>query len=198
MSPSTAICHDGLSFEVWDGVYEPAEDSFMLLEAALAGAPGPKAVLEIGTGCGLVAIMLARAGCPLVVATDLAPQAIGCAKANAKRLAPRVHFLASDMFSAVKGSFDLVVFNPPYLPVERGGSEDVAWAGGKTGRDLIDRFLAGVAPHLREGGSALLVQSSLDGLDRSRRMAAEMGLEFDALDRESFFFESLYVVRLSR
>lgn len=198
MSPTTAIHHDGLPFEVWDGVYEPAEDSFMLLGAALAAGPRPRAALEIGTGCGLIATMVARAGCPLVVATDISPQAIRCASANAKRLAPGVHFIASDLFSAIRRSFDLVLFNPPYLPVERAASEEVAWAGGKTGRDLIDRFIAGVTPHLRKGGSALFVQSSLDGPDRSRAMATEAGLGFDVLDRESFFFESLYVIRLSR
>jgi len=198
MTPTTAICHDGLSFEVWDGAYEPAEDSFMLLGAALAVAPRPGAALEIGTGCGLVAIMLVRAGFHFVVATDVSAQAIRCARANASRLAPDVHLVASDVFSAIKGSFDLVLFNPPYLPVETGGSEEVAWAGGGTGRDLIDRFIAGVAPHLRKGGCALLVQSSLDGLGRSRTMATQAGLGFHVLERESFFFESLYVVRLSR
>ncbi len=168
----------------------------MLLRSALD--LHPDRALDVGTGCGLIAINLSRAGCPFVVGTDVSLHAIQCARANARTLAPRVRFVLTDLFSGLRGSFDLVTFNPPYLPVEGGGIEHTSWAGGKQGRNLIDPFIRGVSRHLSMHGSALLVQSSLNLLDLSRAIAAEAGLGMAVVAQESFFFEKLYVVRLSR
>ncbi len=168
----------------------------MLLEAAKERAPA--SVLDVGTGCGLASIVLSRAGCPLTVGTDISIDALRCAMANASRLAPETRFVLCDIFSAIKGRFDLILFNPPYLPVEAGGLEHVAWSGGASGRRLIDRFIGAVGSRLAPGGSALFVQSSLNDLDRSLDAAVRVGLRPRILSRESFFFEKLYVIELSR
>ena len=196
MTPIRTFRHEDLAFEIYDDVYEPAEDSCMLLEAALD--TGPARALEIGTGCGLTAINLSRECCPFVVGTDISPAAIRCARSNASRFAPDVHLILSDILSAIRGCFDLIAFNPPYLPVEGGGVEHISWSGGAGGRDLIDRFIREVPPHLSNGGCALLIQSSLNDLDRSRSIAAEMDLRLEVLNRKSFFFETLYLVKISR
>ena len=188
--------HDGREFEVWEGVYEPAEDSFMLLAEALRH-PRPRMV-EVGTGCGLIAIQLSKSIGSPVVATDISGLAIRCARNNATKHSARVEFLLGDLLSPLLGTFDIVLFNPPYLPVEPSGSEERSWAGGREGREITDRFLGQLDRHLSPDGLALLVQSSLNDLGKTRSVAGEEGFRARVLSRERFFFETLYVVRLER
>jgi release factor glutamine methyltransferase len=188
--------HDGREFEVWEGVYEPAEDSFMLLNEALSH-PRPRTV-EIGTGCGLIAITLSKGSGSRVVATDSSSKAVQCARANAARLSADIQFILGDLLRPIKGCFDLILFNPPYLPVYETGPEEPSWAGGTEGREVMDRFIAQVGKHLSSDGLVLLVQSSLNDLGKTRAMAAREGLRVNVLSRESHFFETLYVVSLER
>ncbi len=177
-------------------MYEPAEDSYMLLESALE--LDPARTLDLGTGCGLTAIMISKSGCMFVVATDVSPQALGCARENANGLGSGINLVRADLFSGIKGRFDLVTFNPPYLPVEPGGMEHPSWAGGPEGRYFIDRFIRGLESHLSEDGRGLMVHSSLNDLPKTRRMASKEGLKIRTVASESFFFETLRVLELSR
>jgi hypothetical protein len=64
----------------------------------------------------------------------------------------------------------LILFNSPYLPSEKDEIThwiDYAWAGGKGGRDVIDRFIASASRYLRPSGRVLLVQSTLSGVDET-------------------------------
>ncbi len=192
----TKTIHEGREFEIWEGVYEPAEDSFMLLAEALHHSPSR--ALEIGTGCGLIAISLSKAGYPSVLATDVSATAIRCARANAKRLSAEVRFLLGDLLSPLRGSFDLILFNPPYLPVDRGGLEEQSWAGGSKGREVVDRFLCQIDERLSPDGLALFVQSSHNDLSATEKMAAREGFGVSILSREQFFFETLHVIGLRR
>lgn len=159
----------------------------------------PKAALEIGTGCGVVAIALSRGGCPKVVATEVSLPTIAAAARNVRELAPRVHLILCNLFDGVGATFDLVVFNPPYLPVERGDGEELSWAGGiPRGRRLIDRFVAEVPNHLTHDGKALLVQSSLNDLEATEALTTGVGLRTTILEEQSFFFETLYLIELSK
>jgi release factor glutamine methyltransferase len=196
MMDMRTFTHDGREFEVWEGVYEPAEDSFMLLAEALRH---PRSrMVEVGTGCGLIAIQLSKSVGSPVVATDVSRVAIRCARNNATKHCARVEFLLGDLLSPLLGTLDLVLFNPPYLPVEPAGSEERSWAGGKGGREVIDRFLGQLGRYLSPDGLALLVHSSLNDLDKTKAVAGEEGFRVRVLSRERFFFETLYVVGLER
>jgi release factor glutamine methyltransferase len=72
-------------------------------------------VLDMGTGSGVSGLLAARAGSD-VVAVDINPEAVACARANAERngLAERITFLHADLFQAVEGDFDLIIFDPPF------------------------------------------------------------------------------------
>jgi len=183
-----------MELRVDPGVYEPAEDSQMILGAAMDYRP--RSALELGTGCGLAAIALSKTGCQFVLATDVSIEAIRCAGNNARKYAPRLHLLLCDLFGGIDRRFDLVLFNPPYLPVEATAGEEVYWAGGPRGRLLIDRFICSVDHYLSEDGRALLLQSSLNELELSHQLAAEKGLQSTLISSRKFFFEELHVLEL--
>jgi len=115
-------------------VYAPAEDTQLVLEGLKVRA-GERAV-ELGTGRGDIALELARRGAR-VEATDVNPAAVAVASARAQAEGLPVRFFVGDLFAPCKGAFDLVVFNPPYLPT--GPQDRVA---GALNAALFDRLRA--------------------------------------------------------
>lgn len=174
-------------------VYQPAEDTYLLLRAALAEARPADRVLEIGCGSGFISQELALRAKRLL-ATDINPHAVRAAWARG------VEVIRADLLRGIKGKFDLILFNAPYLPTqpqERTGQWiDYALDGGENGRQTVDRFIEDLAEHLRPGGSALLLISSLTGLAEVQRTAEAAGLAAEVVAEEGCFFERLYVLRL--
>ncbi|XP_038200271.1 methyltransferase N6AMT1 isoform X1 [Arvicola amphibius] len=134
-------------------VYEPSEDTFLLLdalEAAAAELAGVEICLEVGAGSGVVSAFLASMIGPqaLYMCTDINPQAAACtletAHCNRVHLQPIITDLVQGLLPRLKGKVDLLVFNPPYVvtPPEEVGSHGIeaAWAGGRNGREVMDRF----------------------------------------------------------
>jgi release factor glutamine methyltransferase len=168
--PIKTFQYNGLTIELHPEVYEPAEDTFQLLEAASV-KKGDK-ILEIGTGCGLISLDCARSGAQ-VVCTDINPYAVKLALRNCVRnrsmLMGSMEVRLGDLFSAVKTNevFDIVIFNPPYLPTcpeeKIGGTGwfDVATDGGVDGLTATKRFIDGIHKHLHKHGHAYFVFSSL-------------------------------------
>ena len=120
--------------------------------------------MEIGTGPGRIAAALVK-DCD-VVATDINPHAVFCAQQKG------VEVVRSDLFSGIRGAFDLVLFNPPYLPTQPEERIDdwleYALDGGATGRAVIGRFADEVREVLAPSGRILLLLSSLTGLGEIR------------------------------
>jgi release factor glutamine methyltransferase len=177
----------------FDEVYPPAEDTFLLLRAALSEARPEDRVLEIGCGSGLISQEL-KPRVARLLATDINPHASRAARARG------VEVIRADLFAGIKGSFDLILFNAPYLPThpeERTGHWiDRALDGGESGRETVDRFIAGLSGYLVPGGRALLLISSLTGLAGVQEAAAAAGLSAEVVAEEGCFFERLYVLRL--
>lgn len=178
-----------------DEVYEPAEDTHLLLRAALEEVSAEDVVLEMGAGRGLVSkslVPLARR----VIATDINPGAVRLLRREG------IDTVRSDLFTGIRSRFDLVLFNPPYLPT---GEEEVlegwlnrAFDGGCTGRDTINRFLEELGDHLNAGGGrALLLVSSISDPSEVTQKARREGLEVEVVASEKYFFEELLVLRLS-
>ena len=174
-------------------VYQPAEDTYLLLRAAQCEARPADGVLEIGCGSGFVSQELALRAKRLL-ATDINPHAVRAAKARG------IEVIRADLFRGIKGEFDLILFNAPYLPTEpaerTGQWIDYALDGGENGRQTVDRFIEDLAVHLRPGGRALLLISSLTGLAKVQRTAKSAGLTAQVVAEEGCFFERLYVLRL--
>lgn len=184
--------YGGREFLVLPGVYEPAEDTFLLADH-LRVREGER-VLELGTGCGILAVLAAERG-GRVLATDVSEEALRCAWLNAWKngVGERVELRKGNLFEPVGSSrFDLILFNPPYLPEE--GEGDPRWSGGEDGREVLDPFLSALPSHLSKGGRSLFVQSSLSGVEETFRRAEEGGLRVTVLSRLKLPFEELLVM----
>ncbi|HEX8073564.1 MAG TPA: HemK2/MTQ2 family protein methyltransferase [Thermoleophilaceae bacterium] len=165
------------------GVFRPRSDSWMLTESVRELSPRPGSeLLDLCTGSGVVAIGAARLGLR-ATAVDVSRRSVLTVRLNARLngVAGRVRALRGDLFERLPGrSFDLIASNPPYVPSgdrlpTRGPSR--AWEAGPDGRVVLDRICAQAPARLRPGGTLLLVQSSLCGVDETLDRLARAGLD---------------------
>jgi len=182
-----------IDIEVEEDVYNPSDDSYLLLNCVEV-APG-ESFLEMGTGSGLIALHAAKLGAK-VTAADVNPRAVECARRNAARNGIRLQVVRSDLFDKVTGSFDVIAFNPPYLPGTASSTSWVekAWAGGEEGSEMALMFLGSAWKHLAPGGRIFMVLSSVGGL-MSLLKAARERYESEMLEEKHMFFESIYAYR---
>ncbi|RJS83116.1 methyltransferase domain-containing protein [Candidatus Bathyarchaeota archaeon] len=196
------IYYDGHPLLVHNQVYEPAEDSFLLADN-LRLTPCSK-VLDLGSGCGIIAVKAAELGCE-VVAVDINPYAVYCVKKNAELLGlrDRIEVLRTDLFASFRLGrvFDVVIFNPPYLPTsdfKLGGWLEKAWDGGKSGREVIARFVDEVGDYLKDGGEVFMVQSSLSKVEETLKQFREKGFKPKILVKIDFDFETLFLINAKK
>jgi len=189
-------------FEICENVYEPAEDSYLFAEN-LVVSEGER-VLDLGTGCGILGVLAAK-NASEVVAVDVNPYAIRCAKQNAlaNSVVGKMSFVQADLFTAFRGTavFDSILFNAPYLPAENTEQASWlgrAWAGGPTGRQIIDRFISEAPNHLKRAGKILLMQSSLAGTEETLARFAENHMNLKVIAKLALpFFETLVLIEAS-
>jgi release factor glutamine methyltransferase len=150
-------------FYVDDRVLIPRPETELLVEAALEHAPRGGRVIDIGSGSGCIAITIERERPDLHVASvDRSVEALAVASINRERLQSRVTLAASDLLSAIDGTFDVIVSNPPYVPL--GEYEElavevriheprIALTPGPTGMEIIEQIFdqarVRLAPHGR-------------------------------------------------
>jgi release factor glutamine methyltransferase len=186
-----------------ENVYEPAEDSFLLAEN-LDVKEGER-VLDMGTGCGILGIIAAKKA-SIVVALDVNPYAVRCAKENAQRnnIRCKMAFIQGDLFTPLseKAKFDVILFNAPYLPADDGEATSWigrAWAGGATGREIIDRFIPEASKHLKPTGRVLFMQSTLACVDKTLTQFEEYGLKANVIaDNALPFFETITLIKAKK
>jgi HemK-related putative methylase len=150
-------------------------------------------VLDLGTGSGINALFAARLGAR-VVATDLNPEAVRCARINAlaHHLEPLIETLVGDLFEAVgEEKFDVILFNPPYYRGRPRDLADLAWRS----PDTFDRFMGELCLHLSDGGRALVVLSS-DG-DIQDALLSAKGVKVRVARQHDFINEILTVYEIS-
>ena len=160
----------GRSFRVTPDVLDPRADTETLVQAALALAAGkgPLRILDLGTGSGAIAVtLLAELPESATVATDLSAAALRVAGGNAEVLgvADRASFVQANWFDGIEGQFDLIVSNPPYIPLGdiAGLAADVrdfdpprALDGGPDGLEAYRRIASGAGGHLAPEGHIIL------------------------------------------
>ncbi|MBI2137605.1 methyltransferase [Candidatus Woesearchaeota archaeon] len=179
--------------------YEPAEDSYLLAEAVKKFATGR--VLDMGTGSGIQAITAAKSRkVKSIVAADISQEALKYAAAEAAKegVKGKITFSKSNLFSNVTGEFDTIIFNPPYLPQDK-GIDDRAIYGGKKGHETIEMFLDNCSRHLKSNGIILLLFSSLSGKNRIERAIENKCLQKEELEqKKAGMFEELYTYKITK
>ena len=169
-------------------IYGPREDSFLLQKIVKQEVKSTDKVLDMGTGSGIQAITASEVSND-VTEVDVNPECIE------KLNNPKIKTVLSSLFAKVEGKFDLILFNPPYLPRDPDEPEDSALAttGGEKGSEIIEEFLNQAKAHLTENGRILLLYSSLSGKTEE---IAKTNYSFNILAEESFDFEKIYVAKL--
>lgn len=194
-------------------VYQPAEDSGLLARAGVEHVHSGDLALEVGTGSGWVARTVAEETGARVLGSDVNPHAVRQARERGRRsesggqrtsddARAGVEVVRADLLTPFRdGAFDVVLFNPPYLPTdpdnEWGDWMETALSGGASGRELVDPFLDDVGRVLAPGGAVLLLVSSLTGFDDVLVRAADNGFGAETVVEESYPFETLSVVKLT-
>ena len=203
-SSKKQVFYGDLVFQVFEKVYEPAEDSFLAADSLTQVVKESDTVLDIGTGCGILAIIAAKKA-QKVIATDINPHAVKCAKLNAENnhVDSKIEVRLGDLFQPIQKTekFNVNVFNAPYLPSSQREEKTWigrAWAGGPAGRRLIDRFIVEAPHHLKRNGKILLVQSSLADIDETLRKFQEANLEAKLIAEKKVAFEKIVVIQANR
>ena len=197
---SKVFHYTDLTIELHPEVYDPAEDSFLLLEAI--NIKKDDSVLEIGTGCGLIALVCARLGAN-VICTDINPFAVELVKKNylmnQNILKGNFEVRTGDLYTPLLSSetFDVIIFNPPYLPTQKdglvGGWFDTATNGGKDGLLFTKRFIEGLPKYLNEGGCAYFVFSSLSDRKKLENILKKTKLNYKVISSCSFNDETIEI-----
>ncbi|WP_461862750.1 HemK2/MTQ2 family protein methyltransferase [Thermococcus sp.] len=183
----------GLKLKLHPQVYEPVEDSFLLAEN-LKVRKGDFA-LDMGTGTGIIALLMARKA-EFVVGADINPIAVELARENARLNGiENVEFLVSDLFENIDGKFDLITFNAPYLPGEPEEPIDMALLGGQSGREVLNRFLEEVGDYLKPRGRLQIVQSSITGVHETLKKLENMGFKAEVTAKKHMFFEDIVLIQ---
>ncbi|KAH9407239.1 HemK methyltransferase member 2 [Tyrophagus putrescentiae] len=189
-------------------VYNPAEDTFILLDALEADLErikelNPLICLEVGCGSGAVITSVAKALGPsqrLYLATDINPEALECTRRS--HIQTVQTSLTGALADRLERSIDLLIFNPPYVPT---ADEEIqpglpaSWAGGLCGRKIIDQFLADcLGRTLSDTGLAYLVVIEPNNLEQLGEAAKELGFSTSTVLTRRCGIEKLSVLRFQR
>ena len=195
-------------------VYEPCDDSFLLVDALLSDLPSllrlpPSTVLELGCGSGYVSCSLAlalkaRGVRPVFWGIDINPAATETSRRTfSQHGIACAEFITADLLSCVaghcSGCVDVVLFNPPYVPTP---DEEVtkpgitrAWAGGSKGRVVIDKALMQVCRLLSPDGVFYLLLLQENDPEQVRLEMMGYGYEGSEVLRRGTEEEALVVLK---
>jgi release factor glutamine methyltransferase len=171
-----------------DRVLIPRPETELAVEAAIDRAPEGGRVVDIGTGSGCIAISIERERPDLhVFSLDRSVAALAVARRNRDALGANVQLAASDLLSAMRGTFDVIVSNPPYVPLAeyeelavevRIHEPRVALTPGPEGTEIIDRILEESKALLRPFGS-LIIEVGYGQEEAMRDLAARRGYDVE-------------------
>ncbi|MCF7871762.1 methyltransferase [Candidatus Woesearchaeota archaeon] len=172
-------------------MYEPAEDSYLLKETTKQHCKKNKikSSLDIGTGTGIIAEELAKHS-EKVVAIELDLDTI---KKIKNKLNKKIKLIHSDLFENIpKQKFDVITFNPPYLP-KGDYPEDKELTSGKTGLNTTIKFLKQAKEYLSKNGTILFIASSHAEIELLEKTMKKLKYGFKELKKQHIFFEDIMV-----
>lgn len=173
-------------------MYFPAEDSYFLSEQLRKLLKKEKKnieILDMGSGSGIQSQTCIDFGFNRVLSADIEDKAIKHLKKQ------KLKAIKSDLFSNIKIKFDLIIFNPPYLPESKfDKAKDTS--GGKKGDETILKFLEQSKYHLNNQGKILLLLSSSTPKKRINKAIVKLKLKKEKLAVKKIFFETLEIFLL--
>ena len=193
---------NGLKLGVARGVFDPSLHFTSGFMAKYISSPGvlhaEEAVLDVGTGTGVLAIAAARAGCKKVVGVDLSPVAVACARVNVRRngLADAVHVeVGAYVPKQTSGLFDVVISNPPYFRGSQADRSQMAYlAGAKL--EWFDGFIDNVTPRFRPEGRVLMVLSDTAEIGAILQRFKDARWTCRIVERRDILIEVMYIIEL--
>ena len=193
--------YDGAIFKAETDVMMPKRGSILL--ARHMGVRPPDVVMDLGTGVGFLGILAARTA-RQVVATDVVPAGVECARANAvlNNVVHKMDFRHGDLYGPVSGmTFDLILANPPQMPTPPGRDDLkdprlLADDGGPDGWNTLDRVIRGAPEHLGPRGRLLFTCFAFLGIRRALGKVEAAGLKGSIVGREVHPFPRVGLERL--
>jgi len=173
-------------------MYFPREDSYFfsdILNVHLKDKDKSIKILDMGSGSGILAESCTKLGFKNIQAADIDKESVSFLKKK------KIKAIKSDLFSNIKEKFDLIIFNPPYLPEDKYDKEKDT-TGGKKGYETIVKFLKQAKKHLNKNGSIFLLFSSFSKPNIIKREAKKLGYEVKLLAKKRIFFEELFAVEI--
>ena len=188
---------ESFKLEVNDGVYPPAADTYLLLDAITIDSSD--IVLDVGCGAGL-ATLVAASKAQRVVSVDISHLAVKNTIQNLRNngLGQNASVVQSDLFGGLSdtGKFSVIMFNPPYLPTDEMTTEmDHALIGGDDGSELTEKFVYDASSYITQGGSLYVVVSTLENIDAITRAFNENNFQVEQVNETSLFFEKIQVLK---
>ncbi|MGC8656736.1 MAG: 50S ribosomal protein L11 methyltransferase [Thermoplasmata archaeon] len=170
----------------YENSYSAKEDSYLLISSIILKKG--ESFLDIGTGSGIIALHAYYNSAKIVMGVDIDPKSIKEAYENSKSNKAKVIFAIADLLPCTKMAWDVVSFNPPYLPKDELVDKSDKWCiGGNAGYEIIEKFLS----QLQEFrfGRAYFIYSS-----RAVPSFSKFNLEFKVISNLPLEFETLYAV----
>jgi release factor glutamine methyltransferase len=168
-------------------MYTPREDSYLILSCINKYIKKNIKFLEIGAGSGIISQNAQKMGA-VVLAVDIDEDVVKELKNK------KINAIQSNLFSNVKGKFDIIVFNPPYLPEDK-YDKQADTSGGQKGDETIINFLRQASDHLNKNGKILLLLSSLTPRTKINKILRNFNQK--KIAEEKLFFETLEVLEIS-
>ncbi|MBY9002588.1 MAG: methyltransferase [Candidatus Lokiarchaeota archaeon] len=209
---------DPIIHNPFEDVYSPSDDSFLILDFIRSKISQEffdeipireiENILDLGTGTGIVAIFLELLNMfpSKIYASDILQNAIKCAQINEKRnnIDNKINYIHSNLFESfpnhLKDSFEIIIFNPPYLPsikrIER-KRIDYLWDGGIDGLKVLSKFFSQVERYLNHQKKCHIyyICSSNTNLDELYKFIDENGFKNEVLLNRHIFFEDIFLNR---
>ncbi len=210
----------------YKNVYAPSDDTYLILDYFKSHINSIYFdeikiteignILDLGTGTGIIAIFFQlikkkfQNFNPKIYASDILEESIKCAELNQSEngINHEINFINSNLFNSfpnhLKSSFNIIVFNPPYLPSSRLIKEeekeviDLSWDGGNEGYEILINFLKSAVPYLNLKNEHYIycITSSRTNLKSLTREIIKLGYENEIVEEKHIFFEDLYLNRL--
>lgn len=216
---------DPLIINDFKNVYSPSDDSYLIIDYFkknmnhdyFDGIKNEKVekILDMGTGTGIIALFLQSVKSqfpnynPEIIASDILEESIQCAKKNLKlnNFKDQIKFYRSDLFKSfsksLKHSFNIIIFNPPYLPSSEIINEnksksniDYSWDGGRNGYELIAEFIGDLKHFFKSPGHVYFITSSRLDLESLYEIIAKNDYLNEIISKKHVFFEDIFLNRM--